>query len=47
MDGRRLDRYTISSPCEPNGSVELNILIFSRSLGNVTKMHIPVTSYGA
>ena len=22
-DGRRLDRYTISSPCEPNGSGEL------------------------
>ena len=24
MDGRRLDGYTISSPCEPNGSGELN-----------------------
>ena len=23
MDGRRLDGYTISSPCEPNGSGEL------------------------
>ena len=22
-DGRRLDGFTISSPCEPNGSVEL------------------------
>ena len=22
-DGRRLDGYTISSPCEPNGSGEL------------------------
>ena len=22
-DGRRLDEYTISSPCEPNGSGEL------------------------
>ena len=22
-DGRRLDAYTISSPCEPNGSGEL------------------------
>ena len=28
-DGRRLDGYTISSPCEPNGSGELktNILV--------------------
>ena len=25
-DGRRLDGYTISSPCEPNGSGELKIL---------------------
>ena len=25
MDGRRLDGYTISSPCEPNGSGELKI----------------------
>ena len=25
-DGRRLDGYTISSPCEPNGSGELNIV---------------------
>ena len=25
MDGRRLDGYTISSPCEPNGSGELTI----------------------
>ena len=25
-DGRRLDGYTISSPCEPNGSGELIIL---------------------
>ena len=24
-DGRRLDGYTISSPCDPNGSEELNI----------------------
>ena len=24
-DGRRLDGYTISSPCEPNGSGELKI----------------------
>ena len=24
-DGRRLDGYTISSPCEPNGSGELII----------------------
>ena len=24
-DGRRLDGYTISSPCEPNGSCELKI----------------------
>ena len=23
MEGRRLDGYTISSPCEPNGSGEL------------------------
>ena len=23
VDGRRLDGYTISSPCEPNGSGEL------------------------
>ena len=26
-DGRRLDGYTISSPCEPNGSGELIIFI--------------------
>ena len=26
-DGRRLDRYTISSPCEPNGSGELMIAV--------------------
>ena len=26
-DGRRLDGYTISSPCEPNGSGELKIII--------------------
>ena len=25
-DGRRLDGYTISSPCEPNGSGELKIM---------------------
>ena len=25
-DGRRLDGYTISSPCEPNGSGELKML---------------------
>ena len=24
-DGRRLDGYPISSPCEPNGSGELNM----------------------
>ena len=24
-DGRRLDGYTISSPCEPNGSGELKM----------------------
>ena len=24
-DGRRLDGYTVSSPCEPNGSGELKI----------------------
>ena len=26
-DGRRLDAYTISSPCEPKGSGELIIMI--------------------
>ena len=26
-DGRRLDGYTISSPCEPKGSGELKIFI--------------------
>ena len=26
MDGRRLDGYPISSPCEPNGSGELKII---------------------
>ena len=26
-DGRRLDGYTISSPCEPNGSGELNMCV--------------------
>ena len=45
-DGRQLEGYTISSPCEPNGSSELKIVMFSRSLGTVTKMHFPVTSYG-
>ena len=25
MDGRRLDGYTISSPCEPKGSGELKM----------------------
>ena len=44
-DERRLDGNTISSSCYPNGSGELKI-IFSHSLGTVTKMHIPVTSYG-
>ena len=28
-DGRRLDGYPISSPCEPNGSGELKMLILS------------------
>ena len=46
MNGRRLDGFTISSPCEPNGSGELKIVMFSHSLGTVTKMHIPVTSFG-
>ena len=27
-DGRRLDGYTISSPCEPNGSGELKSRFF-------------------
>ena len=27
-DGRRLDAYTISSPCEPNGSGELIMFVF-------------------
>ena len=45
-DGSRLDGYTISSSCDANGSGELRIVMFSRSLGTVTKMHIPVTSYG-
>ena len=27
MDGRRLDGYTISSPCEPKGSGELILYI--------------------
>ena len=30
-DGRRLDGYTISSPCEPNGSGELIITVLSKS----------------
>ena len=46
MDGRWLDGYTISSCCEPNGSGELKLVMFSRSLDTLTKMHIPVTSYG-
>ena len=28
-DGRRLDGYTISSPCEPKASGELKIIIFT------------------
>ena len=35
-DGRRLDGYTISSPCEPNGSGELKI--FNAAL-QVIKSH--------
>ena len=34
-DGRRLDGYTISSPCEPNGSGELK----KRSSGFPTRSH--------
>ena len=26
-EGRRLDGYTISSPCEPNGSSELKMIL--------------------
>ena len=29
-DGRRLDGYTISSPCEPNGSGELKMHVIGR-----------------
>ena len=47
MDGRQLDGYTISSLCETTGSCELKIVIFSHSLCTVTKMNIPVASYGA
>ena len=36
-DRRRLDGY-ISSPCEPDGSGELKIVMFSSSLGTVTNM---------
>ena len=32
-DGRRLDGYTISSPCEPNGSGELIIKIIKKGGG--------------
>ena len=31
-DGRRLDGYTISSPCEPKGSGEINCLHQLRKL---------------
>ena len=36
-DGRRLDGYTISSPCEPNGSGELknHMIFFLISLDNL------------
>ena len=36
-DGRRLDGYTISSPCEPKGSGELIITILNCKL-HVFKM---------
>ena len=38
-DGRRLDGYTISSPCEPNGSGELKIhkkLHFKKAMRSFT-----------
>ena len=37
-DGRQLDGYTISSPCEPNGSGELNnnvALTMELSIGRI------------
>ena len=33
-DGRRLDGYTISSPCEPNGSGELTRLVSAERKGS-------------
>ena len=38
-DGRRLDGYTISSPCEPNGSCELKINSF-KSSENIQKKEV-------
>ena len=32
VDGRRLDGYTISSPCEPNGSGELKTWVSNEDL---------------
>ena len=36
-DGRQLDGYTISSPCEPNGSGELIIMSSFKSSGDIQK----------
>ena len=32
-DGRRLDGYTVSSPCEPNGSGELTSMVHELNSG--------------
>ena len=36
-DGRRLDGYPISSPCEPNGSGELKMVLAAPLLTLATK----------
>ena len=38
-DGRRLDGYTISSPCEPNGSGELKSFILGMLCINRLEEH--------
>ena len=43
MDGRRFDGCTISSPCEPNGSAELKIVLNTLDFTSVDCMQSPNT----
>ena len=44
-DGRRLDAYTISSPCEPNGSGELINHIKYHEESKTRKSFVPDTPW--